>query len=69
VIVPAFDLRVALRATEVTTRTPSDARIEGVAVELARSEASNGLPTRAQPGERYVNITLEHRVFGKLAES
>ena len=31
-------------------------------------EARKGLPSRAKPGERYVGITVEHRVLGELPD-
>lgn len=49
-------------------RAPSDARVEAVAVELESLEARKRLPSRAEPGERYVGITVEHRVLGELAD-
>ena len=64
---PDFDVRGALRAGAHDAGAVPRAG-EGVAVELESFEARKGLPSRAKPGERYVGITVEHRVLGELPD-
>jgi hypothetical protein len=62
---PDFEISMVLRARELVAHAPPDTKTEAENVTLTRRQTSGGLPERLEPGERYEDVLVEHRLVGE----
>jgi hypothetical protein len=61
-----FEIRLGLRAQQLTSHVPTEAATRAEAVTLTRREQRSRLPASIKPEEAYENIVVEKQQLGRL---